>query len=169
MELDPKKYVELLEKIEAEADEVLLAKYQMVENDRERNANREALTALRKKARTTKTSIPSPFDSMMKDVRESSVEQPVVKEVCSTCGSHNSSEPTWMILPGADLFAAIPFHVVHTMLEKDEKKMEFEATKLQSLMKEKTLCLSELKALGDSIPLGIIRSLVALEDKPKVK
>ncbi|ESQ33578.1 hypothetical protein EUTSA_v10009904mg [Eutrema salsugineum] len=169
MELNPKKYVELLEKIEAEADKVLLAKYQMVENDRERNVNREALTALTKRAQTTKTSVPFPFDSMMKDVRGSSAKQPVVKEICSTCGSHCSNEPTWMILPGADLFAAVPFHVVHTMLEKDGKKMEFEARKLQSLMKEKTLCLSELRTLGDSIPPGIIRSLVTLEDNPKVK
>ncbi|ESQ33586.1 hypothetical protein EUTSA_v10009561mg [Eutrema salsugineum] len=99
MELDPKKYVELLEKIEAEADKVLLAKYLMVENDRERNANREALTALMKKARTTKTSVSSPFNFMMKDVCGSSTEQPVVKEVCSICGSHGSSEPTLMILP----------------------------------------------------------------------
>ncbi|ESQ33576.1 hypothetical protein EUTSA_v10009921mg, partial [Eutrema salsugineum] len=157
IELDPKKYVELPEKIEAEADEVLVALYQMVENDRKRNVNREALTALTKKARTTKTSVPSPFNSMMKDVRGSSTEQPMVKEVCSICGSHGST----------DLFAAVSFHVVHTSLK--QKKIKFEATKLQSLMKEKTLCLSELVALGDSIPPGIIRSLVTLEDKPKVK
>lgn len=89
----------------------------MVENDRERNANREALTALRKKAKTTKTSVPSPFDSMMKDTHGSSAKA-LVQEVCSTCGSHDSSEPTWMMLLGTDLFAAVPFHAVHTMLEK---------------------------------------------------
>ncbi|CAH2053645.1 unnamed protein product [Thlaspi arvense] len=168
MELDPKKFAELLVKIEAEGDQFLLARNQMVENDKERNANREALTALRKIARTTKTSVPSPFDSMMKDVHESST-KPLVQEVCSTCGSHDSSEPTWMVLPGADLFAAVPFHAVHTMLEKDEVRMEFESKKLQSLVKEKALFMSELGALADSIPPGVIRSLVALEDKPLVK
>jgi len=38
----------------------------VVENDKERNGNREALTALRKRAKTTKTSIKSPFESIMK-------------------------------------------------------------------------------------------------------
>ncbi|XP_010502818.1 PREDICTED: uncharacterized protein LOC104780057 [Camelina sativa] len=168
MELDPKKFAQLLDKIEAEADEFLLARNQMVENDKERNANREALTALRKRARTTKTSVLSPFDSMMKD-RHGCSTKPLVQEVCSTCGSHDSSEPTWMMLPGADLFAAVPFHAVHTMLEKDEEKLEFESKKLQSLVKEKALFISELGALADSTSPGVIRSLVALKDKPLVK
>ncbi|KAL9348553.1 hypothetical protein Peur_059919 [Populus x canadensis] len=38
----------------------------VVENDKERNGNREALTALRKRAKTTKTSIKFPFESIMK-------------------------------------------------------------------------------------------------------
>ncbi|CAF2055154.1 unnamed protein product [Brassica oleracea] len=75
-------------------------------------------------------------------------------------------EPTWMMLPGADLFVAVPFHAVHTMLEKDEEKMGFESKKLQSLVKEKTFFLSELGPLADCIPPGVIRSLVALKDKP---
>ncbi|CAN8269305.1 unnamed protein product [Cochlearia groenlandica] len=169
MDLEPKKFAQLLNKIEAEADEFLLARNQIVENDKERNANREALTALRKIARTTKTSVRSPFDSMMKDIHNSSSTKPLVREVCSTCGSHDSSEPTWMLLPGADLFAAIPFHAVHTILEKDEERMEFESKKLQSLVKEKALFISELGALADSISPGVIRSLVALKDKPLVK
>ncbi|KAL1202482.1 hypothetical protein V5N11_025044 [Cardamine amara subsp. amara] len=165
MALNPKKFAELLDTIEAEADEFLLARSQLVENDKERNANREALTALRKRARTTKISVLSPFDSMMKDIPGSST-KPLVQEVCSTCGSHDSSEPTWMMLPGADLFAAIPFHAVHTILEKDEENMEFESKKLQSLVKEKALFISELGALADSVSPGVIRSLVALKDKP---
>ncbi|CAA7029142.1 unnamed protein product [Microthlaspi erraticum] len=165
MELDAKKFAELLEKYEAEGDEFLLVRNQMVENDRERNANREALTALRKIARTTKTSVPCPFDSVMKGVST----KPLVQEACSTCGSHDPSEPTWLMLPGADLFAAVPFHAAHTMLEKDGEKMEFESKKLQSLAKEKALLLSELGVLADSVPRGVIRSLVALNDKPLAK
>ncbi|KAG7542335.1 Vps53-like N-terminal [Arabidopsis thaliana x Arabidopsis arenosa] len=115
MELDPKKFAELLDKIEAEADEFLLARNQMVENDKERNVNREALTTLSKRARTTK------------DIHGSST-KPLVQEICSTCGSQDSSEPTWMMLLGADLFAAIPFHAVHTMLEKSFILFTFFAT-----------------------------------------
>jgi hypothetical protein len=43
--------------------------------------------------------------------------------------------------------------------------MEFESKKLQSLVKEKALLLSELGVLADSVPQGAIRLLVALEDK----
>ncbi|KAH0889421.1 hypothetical protein HID58_051850 [Brassica napus] len=160
MELDPKKVVEVYEKL-------LVISFYLFEI-RERNANREALTALRKKAKTTKTRIPSPFNSMMKDAHGSSTKA-LVQEVCSTCGSHDSTEPTWMMLPGTDIFAAVPFHVVHTMLEKHEKRMEFESKKLQSLLKEKTLLLSELGALADSVPPSVIRSLITLKDKPSVQ
>ena len=88
----------------------------MVENDRVRNGNREALTALRKRARTTKTSIPLPFESIM-EVRDSA-SRPLVKEVCATCGNYDSMEKTWMMFPGTDVFARIPFHAAHTILEK---------------------------------------------------
>ncbi|PQM39570.1 uncharacterized protein Pyn_22949 [Prunus yedoensis var. nudiflora] len=54
--------------LETEAEHLLLARHQLVENDRVRNGNREALTSLRKIARTTKTSVPSPFESIMKEI-----------------------------------------------------------------------------------------------------
>lgn len=87
---------------------------QLVENDRVRNGNREALTALRRRAKTTKTSIPTPFASIMKDVES----RPLVKEICPTCGNHDSKEKTWVMFPGTDIFANIPFHAAHTILEK---------------------------------------------------
>ena len=90
---------------------------QLVENDRVRNGNREALTSLRKIARTTKTSVPSPFESMMKEIGGAQ-SKPLVKEVCPTCGNHDSNERTWMMFPGTDVFARIPFHAAHTILEK---------------------------------------------------
>ena len=77
---------------------IYVVKLQLVEIDKVRNGNREALTALRKRARTTKTSVPSPFESMMKEIGGSEL-RPFVKEVCTTCGSHDSSERTWMMFP----------------------------------------------------------------------
>ena len=47
--------------------------------------------------------------------------------------------------------------------------MEFESKKLQSLLKEKTLLLSELGALADSVPPSVIRSLITLKDQPSVR
>ena len=95
---------------------IYVVKLQLVEIDKVRNGNREALTALRKRARTTKTSVPSPFESMMKEIGGSEL-RPFVKEVCTTCGSHDSSERTWMMFPGADVFARVPFHAAHSILE----------------------------------------------------
>lgn len=89
---------------------------QLVENDKLRNGNREALTALRKKARTTTTSVPSPFGSIMKGVSGTG-SRPLVQEVCTTCGNHDSFEQTWTMFPGTDLFVGIPFHAAHTILE----------------------------------------------------
>ncbi|OVA03273.1 hypothetical protein BVC80_8623g11 [Macleaya cordata] len=103
--------------IETEAENLLLARHQLVENDRVRNGNREALTALRKRARTTQTSVPTPFDIIMKEI-EGPESRPLVKEMCQTCGNHDSKENTWMMFPGADVFARIPFHACHTILEK---------------------------------------------------
>lgn len=89
----------------------------MVETDKVRNANREALTALRKKAKTTKSSITSPFEAIMREIEGSSC-RPLVKEVCLTCGSHDPKEKTWMMFPGSDIFVRVPFHAAHTILDK---------------------------------------------------
>lgn len=86
----------------------------MVENDRLRNGNREALTALRKKAQSTKSSIPSPFEIIMKE----SGSRPLVTEICPTCGNHDPKEHAWKMFPGSDIFARMPFHAVHTILER---------------------------------------------------
>lgn len=95
---------------------LLVMEIQLVENDKVRNGNREALTALRKRARTTKTSVSSSFDSIVKDFGGRGP-KPLVKEVCATCGDHDSNEPTWMMFPGMDTFAMVPFHDAHTILE----------------------------------------------------
>ncbi|XP_057738821.1 uncharacterized protein LOC130955855 [Arachis stenosperma] len=166
--MDPtmKQFQQKLTEVELEAELLLLARHQMVENDKLRNGNREALTALRKRARTTKTSVPTPFESMMKGV-EGSRSRPLVQEVCNTCGNHDSFEKTWMMFPGTDMFASIPFHAAHTILETDQPRLDFEAKKLQSIVKEKSLLISETGALADKIGPGVVRSLVTLNDKSK--
>ncbi|XP_028185872.1 uncharacterized protein LOC114372492 [Glycine soja] len=144
----------------------LLVKVKLVENDRLRNGNREALTALRKRARTTKSSVPSPFESIMKGVAGTS-SRPLVQEVCTTCGKHDSSEQTWMMFPGTDLFARIPFHAAHTILETDQTQLDFEAKRLQSLVKEKSYLTSEAGVLSHKVSPGVLKSLVTLNNKPK--
>ncbi|KAM7261062.1 hypothetical protein ACFE04_026537 [Oxalis oulophora] len=151
--------------LELAAEKLLLAKSKVVENDKARQQNREALTALRKIARTTKTSLPLPFDSIMKDIGGSTTTRPLVKEVCTTCGNHDTNEKTWMLFPGTDLFVAVPFHVSHTVLEEDLGKLDYEAKKLQSYQKEKSLFISEMGALSDKIDPAVLRSLVALTGK----
>ncbi|KAF9687692.1 hypothetical protein SADUNF_Sadunf02G0119500 [Salix dunnii] len=162
------KFQQSLIELEIEAEHLLLARNQVIENDKERNGNREALTALRKRAKTTKTSIKLPFESIMKDIGKSgSKNAPLVKEICGTCGNHDEKEKTWMMFPGNDVFACIPFHAAHTILDKDQERLEYEAKKLQSYVKEKTLLISEKGVLADKISPGVLRSLVTLTDKPK--
>ncbi|XP_044481282.1 uncharacterized protein LOC123207849 isoform X2 [Mangifera indica] len=154
--------------LETEAEHLLLARHQLVENDKVRNGNREALTALRKRARTTRTSIPSPFESIMKDMGHPGP-RPLVKEVCTTCGDHDTNEHTWMMFPGTDVFARIPFHAAHTILETDQTQLDYDAKKLQSYVKEKSFHISEKGGLADKISPGVLRSLVTLSDKPNVR
>ncbi|KAK7858462.1 hypothetical protein CFP56_012337, partial [Quercus suber] len=138
----------------------------LVENDRVRNGNREALTALRKRARTTKTSVASPFESIMRDIGGPE-SRPLVKEVCTTCGNHDSNERTWMMFPGTDLIGRIPFHAAHTILETDQAQLDFDAKRLQSYMKEKSFLISERGAIADRISPGVLKSIITLSDKPK--
>ncbi|KAG2672202.1 hypothetical protein I3843_13G028100 [Carya illinoinensis] len=161
-----KNFQESLTELESEAEHLLLARHQLVENDRVRNGNREALTALRKRARTTKTSVPSAFESIMKDIGGPE-SKPLVKEVCATCGNYDSNERTWMMFPGTDIFARIPFHAAHTILEKDQAQLDFDGKQLQSYVKEKSLLISEMGALADTISPGVLKSIVTLSDKPK--
>ncbi|CAN6711380.1 unnamed protein product [Malus baccata var. baccata] len=175
-----KQFQKSLIELETEAEHLLLARNQMVENDRVRNGNREALTSLRKIAQTTKTSVPSPFESIMKEIGGPQ-SRPLVKEVCPTCGNHDSNECTWMMFPGTDVFARFPFHAAHTILETEEKKKEnflllrdaeqeqldLDSRRLQGIVKEKSLVISDKGALADKICPGVLKSLVTLTDKPK--
>ncbi|KAM0853103.1 hypothetical protein ACQ4PT_051290 [Festuca glaucescens] len=165
--MDPnmKQLQEALVDIETDAEQLLLARHQIVENDRMRNATREALTALRKRARTTKTSVPSPFEIIMKEMEGTSGKQ-LVKELCPTCGNHDPKEDTWLTFPGSDIFARVPFHVAQTVLDKDQELLDYDTKKLQSFVKEKSFVISEKGALADKISPGIVKSLVSLTDKP---
>lgn len=155
-----------LAEVEFEAENLLLARNQLVENDKVRNGNREALTALRKIARTTKTSVPPPFESIMREI-EGMGSRPLVKEVCSTCGNHDPKENTYMMFPGTDVFARLPFHAAHTILEEDQSRLDYDSKKLQSYVKEKSLWISETGVMSDKISPSILRSMVTLSDKSK--
>ncbi|KAA0048834.1 hypothetical protein IC582_012118 [Cucumis melo] len=161
-----RQFQQSLIELEAEAERLLLARNELVENDRVRNGNREALTALRRRARTTKSSVPSSFESIMKEVGGAE-SRPLVKEICTTCGNHDSNERTWMMFPGTDVFARVPFHAAHTILETDQSKLDFEAKKLQSYVKDQSLLISEKGALADKISPGVLKAMVTLTDKPK--
>ena len=49
----------------------------------------------------------------------------------------------------------------------DQERLDYDAKKLQSYLKEKSFLISEKGVLADKISPGIIRSLVTLTDKPK--
>ncbi|KAH9320801.1 hypothetical protein KI387_015440, partial [Taxus chinensis] len=156
MEEDAKRLQQGLIEVEIEAEHLLMAKQQLVGCDRSRNSNREALTALRKQARTSKSSVPSHYESFMKQMGGNDAK---VQEICRTCGNHNSTENTWMMFSGGDIFARLPFHAVHVSLEKDQEKLDFDVKKLQSYVKDKTLSLSEKGGLSDTISPQVLRAM----------
>lgn len=158
-----KDFKEQLVEVEVEAEKFLVSRQQIVENDRLRNGNREALTALRKRAKTTKSSVPSPFESLMREIES----RPLVKEICSTCGEHDPKEKTWLMFPGTDVFTGVPFHAAHSILEKEQTLLDFQAKTLQSYVKEKSFWISEKGVLADKITPGVLRSLVTLIDQQK--
>ncbi|CAA3029631.1 Hypothetical predicted protein [Olea europaea subsp. europaea] len=125
--------------VEMEVENLLLARQPLVDNDRVRQGNREVLTALRKRAQTTKTSVPLCFKSVMWYVES----RPLVKE------------------------HSIPFPAAHTILEKDQAHFDYESKRFQSFAKEKSFSISQKGVLADKISPGVLRGLVTLTDKPK--
>lgn len=59
------------------------------------------------------------------------------------------------------------FLVSYYCFMADQTRLDFEAKKLQSYVKEKSLFISEKGALADKISPGVLRSLVTLTDKSK--
>ena len=49
----------------------------------------------------------------------------------------------------------------------DQSKLDFEAKKLQSYVKDQSLLISEKGALADKISPGVLKAMVTLTDKPK--
>ncbi|KAJ0754576.1 putative p53 and DNA damage-regulated protein [Helianthus annuus] len=132
-----KQFQEKLIKIKTGAKNLLLASHELVEIDRIRSGNRDALTTLKKL-------------------------MPLVKEVFATCGNHESKEKSWMMFSGTDIFARVPFHATHIILEKD-----YDVKKLQDYVKEKSFLISEQGVLADKICSGVLKSMITLQDKPK--
>lgn len=91
---------------------------QMVECDRARNSNREALTALRRQARTSRSSLPAPQRPKHALISVVGEPTPPVEEACLTCGAHDGSSPMWVMCRSADVFVRLPFHTTHSYLEK---------------------------------------------------
>ncbi|MCO5578344.1 hypothetical protein L7F22_032185 [Adiantum nelumboides] len=147
-----------LSTVEYEAEVLLLARQKLVESDKVRNGNREALTALRKIARTSQTSVPMLNSETIESGKDDAVTD------CRTCGDYDRSEPLWFLSAGGDFFMNLPFHEAHLKLEMEQKQLDITVNKLHSKVKDQTLSLSEKGALADKIGPSILKSLVTLKD-----
>ncbi|MCO5578129.1 hypothetical protein L7F22_031967 [Adiantum nelumboides] len=127
-------------------------------SDKVRNGNREALTALRKIARTSQTSVPMLNSETIESGKDDAVTD------CRTCGDYDRSEPLWFLSAGGDFFMNLPFHEAHLKLEMEQKQLDITVNKLHSKVKDQTLSLSEKGALADKIGPSILKSLVTLKD-----
>jgi hypothetical protein len=139
--------------VEVFAEDLLLARHDLVECDRARNGNREALTAMRRQAKTSRSSVVSGAGA------EGDADR------CRTCGDHDGSTPVWYMCPGSDVFLRRPFHGVHSQLEQEQASLDLRMKSLQGVVKEKTLQLSNAGALADRIVPGLVNALVTLKDK----
>lgn len=61
----------------------------------------------------------------------------------------------------------IGWYILTARVIADQAELDFEAKKLQSIVKEKSYIISETGALADLISPGVLKSLVTLNDKPK--
>lgn len=147
-----------LVQVEHEAEHLLLARKELVDCDKARNGNREALTALRKLAQTSRSSVPVTHE--FADLPQTDMDP----ASCKTCGEYDGSESTWLMCPGADIFVNISFHEVHSKLEKEQEQLEVTVNKLRSTVKEKALYLSDKGVLADKIGPNLLRALVNLKD-----
>ena len=95
-----------------------------------RNSNREALTALRKIAKTSQSSVPVLGNNLGISSKDGNGEE------CRTCGDYDRSEPVWFLCSGSDVFLNIPFHEAHTKLEMGN----FIITKFGQSMKIPLIC-----------------------------
>lgn len=152
-----------LAKVEAIAEELLLAKQKIVDHDRQRNANREALTALRKIARKPSTERKR-FVTELPSTNVTDLGRGV-SHSCHTCGDYDGSTPIWMAFPGGESFVRLPYHIAHTEIQREQEHMEVAINGVRSVVKNKTLMLSEHGALSDKIGPSLVRALVTLKDK----
>ncbi len=94
-----------------------------MECDKARNGNREALTALRKQARTSRSSVSVSGKTVGGGGEgggdSSGIDSSSSQETrCRTCGDHDGSSRVWMMSSGTDMLIRLPFHSVHCELEQ---------------------------------------------------
>jgi len=61
--------------------------------------------------------VPSPFEVIVKEMEGNPGKQ-LIKEIYPTCGDHGPKETYLLMFPRPEVFAHVPFHVAHTVLEK---------------------------------------------------
>lgn len=163
-----------LKHIEQVAEDILIAKQKMVELDRARNGNREALTALRKMARKASSNQETASGGRSKLIQElpdveqapgpsSTENEEQAQASCATCGKFDRSTPVWVAVPGAGMFVRRPFHQAHLHIEAEQQAVEVEIGRLQTFLKERSLVLSEEGALANSIGPSLMKALVTLK------
>eukprot|EP00245_Coleochaete_scutata_P013129 TRINITY_DN5242_c0_g3_i1.p2 TRINITY_DN5242_c0_g3~~TRINITY_DN5242_c0_g3_i1.p2 ORF type:complete len:165 (+),score=34.85 TRINITY_DN5242_c0_g3_i1:53-547(+) len=151
-----------LQDVERVAEDLFLAKSKGVEYDRVRNSNREALTALRKLANTSTSSLLSASSPILDGGQ---VPRQVSKpDSCRVCGSYDGGAPTWILGPSTDCFIRIPFHDAHSFLESEQEQVEADIASTRAEVKEKTLLLSDKGGLPDSAGPGLVNALINLKD-----
>eukprot|EP00271_Cylindrocystis_brebissonii_P006666 TRINITY_DN19431_c0_g2_i1.p2 TRINITY_DN19431_c0_g2~~TRINITY_DN19431_c0_g2_i1.p2 ORF type:complete len:182 (-),score=62.32 TRINITY_DN19431_c0_g2_i1:999-1544(-) len=160
---------EELSKVEAIAENLLLAKRELVDFDRQRNGNREALTALRKAVKKAEEEFGRP---LIKEV-PSPLQRPDGRPGsswphCPTCGDSASSFPVWLAFPGVQSFVRVPVSVAQQQIERAQVQVEGSLNSRRSAVKLRTLELEERGALaGSGVGPQLLKAMVNLKDDGK--
>ncbi|BFI25927.1 hypothetical protein MPTK2_1g25760 [Marchantia polymorpha subsp. ruderalis] len=162
MDVDVKNLQAGLTDVEQLAEQLLLARQEIVECDKARNGHREALTAMRKQARTSRSSVPVLGRPLIVEIEEA-----VAPEKCPTCGDHDAAAPMYLMSRYSDVFIRLPFHDTHLLLEKEQEQLEHTMKRLQSTVKEKAMSLSDKGGLSDIISPSLLKSFVTLKDEKR--
>ncbi|GJP41607.1 hypothetical protein CLOM_g1261 [Closterium sp. NIES-68] len=172
-----------LRSAEAKAEEVLLLKQELVDLDRQRNAGREAITALKKHARgaaarraggageggtvgggseEAQRPLVTPLPSVAKGASglAGSAE-------CAVCGAVGQKERVWVAMGGGEMFVRMPLHHAHVHVKRAGDLIDGQMAAARERQKAVVRRLAEEGGLAGRVGESMVRALTTLKDAAK--
>ncbi|CAI7892376.1 unnamed protein product [Closterium sp. NIES-53] len=177
-----------LRSAEAKAEEVLLVKQELVDLDRQRNAGREAITALKKHARGAAARRAGarkeggPGGGAAGEGVSAESHRPLVIPLpavpcgmsdsvggseCAVCGAVGQKERVWVAMGGGEMFVRMPLHHAHVHVKRGIQCMDEQMEEGREKQKAAVRQLTEEGGLAGRVGEGIVHALTTLKDASK--